>query len=174
MCRYGCLVEWFSLCEDRQSNLNRVSPEKAELYSIPSSIVHTSQTSLCDLLVALPISDPANCTYNIPTNFLFSTQTSLSLQNSPDNEMAYVGNIQSNKPYECSPPQATPSVSFTDDVEIRCVENLTCKYREDLWFVACEMKTFKYSTVLVLQKLGSMNISMVQYAEMEYRGHKVR
>ena len=71
-------------------------------------------------------------------------------------------------------PQATPSVSFTDDVEIRCVENLTCKYREDLWFVACEMKTFKYSTVLVLQKLGSMNISMVQYAEMEYRGHKVR
>ena len=63
-------------------------------------------------------------------------------------------------------PQATPRVSFTDGVEITEVENLSCHHKDILWFTSREMRTFKHHAVLVLRSLESMNITMVQYAEM--------
>lgn len=63
-------------------------------------------------------------------------------------------------------PTPAPAVSFTSDVEIVPIENLTCKYKDDLWFANREMQLFKYNAARVLRRLKSMNITMVQYAEM--------
>lgn len=65
-----------------------------------------------------------------------------------------------------APLQAKHRVSFTDSVGITEVDNLSCQYKDDLWFTSCQIRGFKRNAALVLRRLATMNITMAQYAEM--------
>ena len=58
-----------------------------------------------------------------------------------------------------------PRVSFADHNEIVFIENLSHKYKAELWFTDSEMKSFKTQTVLLLINIKT-NMTMAQYAEM--------
>ena len=60
------------------------------------------------------------------------------------------------------PPRA--SVSFLNENEVNHVENLTLKYKNDLWFSGQEMKDFKRQTSRFLLHLSYANMSLAQFA----------
>ena len=67
------------------------------------------------------------------------------------------------KPRDSSP--NAPKVSFADHTQIVLIENLSYKYKAELWFTDSEMKSFKTQTVLLLINIKT-NMTMAQYAEM--------
>ena len=60
------------------------------------------------------------------------------------------------------PPRA--SVSFSELAEVIDVENLSLKYKNDIWFSGQEMRNFRRQTALFLLQLSSANMSQAQYA----------
>ena len=75
------------------------------------------------------------------------------------------------KPQHHSSPNAQ-RVSFADNAEIVFIENLSYKYKADLWFTAREMKSFKSQTVSLLINIKT-NMNMAQYAEMNIQDTSV-
>jgi hypothetical protein len=56
-------------------------------------------------------------------------------------------------------------VSFQDEVDIKFVKNLSCsKHRDDMWFSADEMHSFRYQTALTVRAITS-TMTMSEYAE---------
>ena len=61
----------------------------------------------------------------------------------------------------------SPRVSFADHVEINIIENLSLKYKDDVWFTQREIKSFTYQTIMTLRSMSSiLNMTVAQYAEM--------
>ena len=57
------------------------------------------------------------------------------------------------------------AVSFQEEVEIIFVKNLSCsKHRDDIWFSADEMDSFRYQAARTVRAITS-TMTMAQYAE---------
>ena len=70
---------------------------------------------------------------------------------------------------QCHSHRNTPSprVSFADNLEINIIENLSLKYKDDVWFTQREIKSFTYQTIMTLRSMSSiLNMTVAQYAEM--------
>eukprot|EP01083_Nonionella_stella_P099836 280855_1 len=68
-----------------------------------------------------------------------------------------------------SPPTSSSSrlqVSFSGDVDITFIQNLSYDHKSDLWFTNREMKSFKYQTALILRSISSFDMTVAQFAEM--------
>ena len=71
-------------------------------------------------------------------------------------------------PHNRATPQNKPRVSFAD-IEIKFVENISCsKHRDDLWFSAEEMHSFKYQTAITVRTITS-TMTMAQKAELHVK-----
>ena len=57
------------------------------------------------------------------------------------------------------------AVSFSlDEIEVNYVENLSFKYKRDIWYSGQEMKDFKRQNVRFLHCISSTNMSLAQFA----------
>lgn len=56
-------------------------------------------------------------------------------------------------------------VSFANEIDIRFVEDLSCKYKDELWFDHQDIKNFRVRPLLMLRALKAKNMTMVQFAE---------
>lgn len=57
-------------------------------------------------------------------------------------------------------------VFFTEEIDMKYIEDLTIEHSEDLWFDEYEIRNFKYQTALMLRTIKASNMSMAQYAEL--------
>ena len=55
-------------------------------------------------------------------------------------------------------------VSFQDELDVKFVQNLSHKHRDDIWFSADEMHSFRYQTALTVRAITS-TMTMAEYAE---------
>eukprot|EP00584_Thalassiosira_punctigera_P012284 CAMPEP_0172563282 /NCGR_PEP_ID=MMETSP1067-20121228/100211_1 /TAXON_ID=265564 ORGANISM="Thalassiosira punctigera, Strain Tpunct2005C2" /NCGR_SAMPLE_ID=MMETSP1067 /ASSEMBLY_ACC=CAM_ASM_000444 /LENGTH=139 /DNA_ID=CAMNT_0013353697 /DNA_START=68 /DNA_END=483 /DNA_ORIENTATION=+ len=62
--------------------------------------------------------------------------------------------------------ERTSSVSFADHDEVKCVENLSRKRKEDFWFSWSEIVAFAFDTIELLARIESSDITLAEYAEM--------
>lgn len=56
-------------------------------------------------------------------------------------------------------------VSFADHVRVHIVDNLSLKYKDDLWFTRKDMESFKYGVLASLSSILSTGQTMAQYAQ---------
>ena len=49
---------------------------------------------------------------------------------------------------------------------MKIIENLSCKYKAELWYSEHDMNSFKCGDVQLMSNVRSMNMSMTQFAEM--------
>ena len=65
-------------------------------------------------------------------------------------------------------PQNTRSqrVTLTEHHEIIIVENLSLKYKDDLWFSSQEMNSFRHQNIMMLRSILSTNMNVEEYAEL--------
>lgn len=57
-------------------------------------------------------------------------------------------------------------VSFANEMEMKLIDDLSRKYKDDLWFHHEEIHDFKLRTALILSALRRNNMTMAQYAEL--------
>ena len=77
------------------------------------------------------------------------------------------------QPERAVPSSSRTRVAFQDLVDVKFVENLSIKYKTELWFSGREMKMFKYETAFHIRTIDSHNLTMAQYAEMNVRDTSV-
>ena len=66
-------------------------------------------------------------------------------------------------------PQNEPRVSFEEAIEINFVENLSySNHRDDLWFLAEEMHSFKRQAAITVRTITS-TMTMAEYAELHVK-----
>ena len=56
-------------------------------------------------------------------------------------------------------------MSFQDELDVKFVQNLSHKHRDDIWFSADEMHSFRYQTALTVRTITSTT-TMAEYAEL--------
>jgi hypothetical protein len=59
-------------------------------------------------------------------------------------------------------------VSFQDELDVKFVQNLSHKHRDDIWFSADEMHSFGYKTALTVRTITS-TMTMAEYAELHVK-----
>ena len=59
-------------------------------------------------------------------------------------------------------------VSFQDELDVKFVQNLSHKHRDDIWFSADEMHSFRYKTALTVRTITS-TMTMAEYAELHVK-----
>ena len=60
---------------------------------------------------------------------------------------------------------SSPRVSFSSNIEMKFVENLSIEHKSTLWHTPTDMENHKRHAALVLRCVRSMNLSMAQFAE---------
>ena len=69
-------------------------------------------------------------------------------------------------PHKRASSRRNRGVSFQEEVDIRFVKNISCsKHRDDIWFSADEMRSFRYQTALTVRAITS-KMTMAEYAEL--------
>ena len=63
------------------------------------------------------------------------------------------------------PPPTSSRVSFSDRMNVTLVEDLSLKYKTDLWFSRQEMDSFKQQASLLLKSITSNGMTVAQYAD---------
>eukprot|EP00585_Thalassiosira_rotula_P006719 CAMPEP_0196139922 /NCGR_PEP_ID=MMETSP0910-20130528/7027_1 /TAXON_ID=49265 /ORGANISM="Thalassiosira rotula, Strain GSO102" /LENGTH=90 /DNA_ID=CAMNT_0041400713 /DNA_START=98 /DNA_END=367 /DNA_ORIENTATION=+ len=67
-------------------------------------------------------------------------------------------------PIKGNPPRVL--VSFEGYATVKYIENLSLKYKADLWFSSAELETFKIKATKMLRSISSSGMSIAQYAQM--------
>ena len=60
------------------------------------------------------------------------------------------------------------AVSFNDQFDVKVVENLSCKHRDNLWFSTDEMHSFRYQAALAVHRITSA-MTMAEFAELHIK-----